>query len=216
MKTATVLILRLIAICPALTAGAVEINLVVNGGFESPGVSGYTTFTAPSSFQGWTVASGAVDIVANNFYAPAVGVQSLDLNSVASGSIFQNVATMPSRAYLVSFAFATNPLPDDPRFPAPAVKVMGVRWNGMLKGQFSQNSTGHTATNVGWQDYSLSVVGTGADTLSFASLTPGSAGPALDNIRLVAVPESKSWCLLFAAVCFVAGFSRQHHRFARL
>lgn len=208
MNTKKLALVLLVVSYPMAMADAIETNLIVNGGFESPRVSGYTTFTARSNFLGWTVNAGGVDVVANNFYAPALGVQSLDLNSVASGSILQNMATTPGRAYLVSFAFATNPLPDDPRFPAPAVKLMWVRWNGMLLGQFSQNSTGHTATNVGWQDYSLSVVGTGADTLSFASLTPGSAGPALDNVRLVAVPEPKPLCLASAAIYLIVAFAR--------
>lgn len=212
MRPKTLAPLLLLTAYRFATASADEANLIVNGGFESPVVSGYVTFAAPNRFQGWAVDSGGVDLTANDFYAPAAGRQSLDLNSIVSGSIFQNVATVPGRQYVLSFAFATNPLPDDPRFPAPSVKLMRVSWNGTSVGTASQSSVGHTGTNVGWRDYSMSVVGTGTDVLSFASLTPGSAGPALDNIRLVAVPEPIACDLLTPFIGFIASFARGRFR----
>jgi len=208
MKTKTCILLIQFALCHFATAGAAQTNLLVNGGFETPTVSRFTTFIAPSSFLGWTVASGGVDIVADSFYATASGIQSLDLNSVVSGSIVQNVTTTPRQVYRVSFAFAANPLPDSPSFPSPVIKQMEVRWDGIVLGALAHNSTGHTATDVGWHDYTLSVVGTGANTLSFASLTPGSAGPALDNVRIVAVPEPSACLWLTAALCAVAALAR--------
>ncbi|WP_197530308.1 DUF642 domain-containing protein [Bythopirellula polymerisocia] len=175
-------------------------NLTVNGDFESPSAPGFVTFNAPSNFLGWRVTNGGVDVVADNFYAPASGHQSLDLNSVASGSVFQDVATNFGQAYLFVFSFAANPLPDNPAFPSPAIKIMEARWNGTVLGTFVQDTTGHTASNVGWLDYAFGVFGTGVDRITFTSLTVGSAGPAIDNIRLWVVPEPSTFVLLSGSI----------------
>src|SRR5688572_9036953 len=178
MKAPTWTLVLCLAPCGFATKAAALTNMAINGDFEAPLAPGFVTFTAPSNFLGWTVASGGVDIVASNFYAPASGLQSLDLNSVTSGSVFQNVATSPGQAYQLLFSLAANPLPDNPAFPSPAIKKMEVRWNATVLESFSPDATGRTASNVGWQDYGFYVVGTGGDRLTLTSLTPGSAGPA--------------------------------------
>jgi hypothetical protein len=61
--------------------------------------------------------------------------------------------------------------------------------------QTGLTSTGQTATDVVWHEYDFIVVGSGADTLSFISLTTGSAGPSLDSVRMVAIPEPSSFVL---------------------
>jgi len=63
---------------------------------------------------------------------------------------------------------------------------MEVRWGTTVVGTLDHDTTGRSGTNVGWRKISFKVVGSGADKLSFASLTPGSAGPAIDDVRLVA------------------------------
>jgi choice-of-anchor C domain-containing protein len=175
-------------------------DVIVNGGFESPAASGFATFIAPGSFLGWTVASGGVDIVASNFYAPASGVQSLDLNSVTSGSVFQNITTTVGQPYLLSFSLAANPLPDNPAFASPAIKQVDVLWNGAVLGTFTPDATGRTATNVGWQQHAFAVIGVGRNRVTFTSLTGGSAGPAIDNVSLTAVPEPSSVSLAWLAL----------------
>jgi hypothetical protein len=39
-------------------------------------------------------------------------------------------------------------------------------------------------TDVGWREFSFTVFGTGNDRVIFRSLTPGWAGPAIDNVSL--------------------------------
>lgn len=210
MKASLRILLFLLALGGFTTPASALTNVLVNGGFESPAVSGYKTVNSPSSFSGWTVATGGVDIVAHNFYAPASGLQSLDLNSVASGSVFQNVATIPGHSYLLTFAFAANPLPDDPSFPAPAVKRMEARWGTTLLGTFMHDVTGRTGSNVGWHDFAFGVVGTGADRLTFTSLTGGSAGPAIDSVSVAEVPEPPAVLLLaLAVIAGSAAFGRR-------
>jgi len=111
MKTRTRILLLHVTLCNFAITGMVSADLIANGGFESPAVPGYTALSAPSSFSGWTVLSGGVDIVASDFYSAASGNQSLDLNTIVSGSISQDLTTTPGQAYLLSFAFAANPLP---------------------------------------------------------------------------------------------------------
>ncbi len=209
MKPQTHILLLHATLCYFAITGTVCAELIVNGGFESPSVPGYLAYSAPSSFSGWTVLSGGVDIVANNFYSPASGIQSLDLNTIVSGSISQDVTTTPGQVYQLSFAFAANPLPDNPSWPAPAIKVMQAHWNTSLLGTFSQDSTGRTATDVGWILHIYTVVGTGTDTLSFASLTDGSAGPALDDVRLEPVPEPSTFVLAALGLFGLAGWRWQ-------
>jgi hypothetical protein len=186
-------------------------NLVVNGGFETPRISGFFTYTAPSGFTGWTVAGGGVDLTAANFYSPATGIQSLDLNSVVSGRIYQDLLTVPGQRYLLTFSLAANPLPDNPAFPSPSVKRLEARWDAQVLGRYSHDATGRTASNVGWHDITALVTGTGSDRLTFLSITPGSAGPAIDNVFLIPVPEPTTvWLFVASALATSMIFGPAH------
>jgi len=171
---------------PSPSGPAAAPNLIVNGGFEVPVAQAFLTIVAPSSFPGWTVSTGGVDVSAASFYASASGAQSLDLNSIVSGSVSQDIATTAGVTYVLTFSFAANPLAGNPCCPAPATKRMEVRWGTTVVGTLDHDTTGRSATTVGWRKISFKVVGSGADKLSFVSLTPGSAGPTIDDVRLVA------------------------------
>jgi hypothetical protein len=161
-------------------------NLIVNGGFESPPLSfSFLTFTAPTSFLGWAVTSGQVDVVHRTFYASASGSQSLDLNGYQSGSASQTVVTRPGGVYTLTFAFAANTVLS---FDSPRVRRMEVRWGPTVIANLDFDTMGFTATNVGWRQYTFSVIGSGTDTISFKSLTVGNAGPAIDDVSLVEGP----------------------------
>jgi hypothetical protein len=51
------------------------------------------------------------------------------------------------------------------------------------------DTTGRSARDVGWREYRFVVRGTGSDRHSFVSVTPGSAGPGIDDVRLVLTAE---------------------------
>lgn len=171
---------------PSPSVPAAAPNLIVNGGFKVPVAQAFLTIVAPSSFAGWTVSTGGVDVSAASFYASASGAQSLDLNSIVSGSVSQDIATTAGVTYVLTFSFAANPLAGNPCCPAPAAKRMEVRWGTTVVGTLDHDTTGRSATTVGWRKISFKVVGSGADKLSLVSLTPGSAGPTIDDVRLVA------------------------------
>jgi choice-of-anchor C domain-containing protein len=177
------LLLALLALS-SRRAGTTE--LVVNGGFERPTAppAGYATYNAGNGFSGWTVATGDVDVVNTNYYASATGVQSLDLNGYGRGEIFQDVTTIPGQGYRLSFALAANPVPR--AGSGLPIKQVEVKWGTNVIATLSHDITGYTAENVGWRQFTFVVTGSGSDRLSFASLTDGNAGPAIDDVSVTA------------------------------
>jgi hypothetical protein len=116
-------------------------NLVINGGFETPLVptNNFSTFTAPTNFAGWTVEFGGVDVVNTNYFQSASGLQSLDLNAVDAGAVYQDIVTLSNVSYRLSFAFGANTA--YPSFP-PAVKIMEVDWNTNVLAVLDYDVTG--------------------------------------------------------------------------
>lgn len=169
-------------------------NLIVNGNFDEPAVTvgGWRTFTAKEGMPGWKVVSGAVDITSTKYFASRSGRQSLDLNALEPGAISQRVATKAGEVYLLSFAFAANPIHD------PGRKVMEVFWNDRRLGVLEFDSTGKTGRKVGWETLSCAVRGSGSDTVTFRSLSPGWSGPAIDKVSLTAAPVGSRSGLRFS------------------
>ena len=104
----------------AVTASAP--NLIANGDFSQPVVSGFETFyplaktTLPSavnSIQGWTVGANSVDVMGNAYWKPLPpgspgDSQSVDLSGGAPGSITQTVSTTAGSSYLLKWYAAGN------------------------------------------------------------------------------------------------------------
>ncbi len=175
------ILLALLVCCPVIHAGSP--NLIVNGGFEKPEVpiKGWTTFTPATSFQGWIVKSGAVDITGTRYFASAAGRQSLDLNALELGSVSQTVETRSGQRYLLTFSYAANPIAEQ------GPKSLDVLWNGRVLATLKVDSTGKTGARPGWVVFSGAVAGTGSDTLSFESKCPGCAGPTIDKVSLTEI-----------------------------
>src|SRR5262249_39635842 len=137
------------------------------------------------------------------------GAQSIDLNGFSPGSIFQDFNFISSGAWTILFDLAGNP-------EGPGVKTVRVDFgesDGPLTslGTFTFDSTGHTRPNMGWITISTSELTVDASTtyrLQFTSLTPGATGPALDNVRLLLVPEPATGSLLAAGVAVAWLFRR--------
>jgi choice-of-anchor C domain-containing protein len=162
-------------------------NLVVNGDFESPYLTGpqaLVTYTAPSTdIPGWTVSAGTLDL--NGLYwENASGRQSLDMSGQdVAGTLTQDLPTIPGKTYVLDFAMAGNP-------GGPPLKEMDVLWNGARVDRATfENSAATTEEAMGWtrKQYVVSVPSSaaGPTTLAFQSLTPGSFGPALDDVRVL-------------------------------
>lgn len=136
-------------------------------------------------YTGWTFTS--VDVGA--FWATTDGVNSVDLNAFAAGSISQDITTTPGVDYTVVFDLAGNP--GWPR----NLKVMEVSAGG-TSAVYSFDTTGRSGGSVasmGWREESFTFTATGATTtLTFKSLHEGSPyiwqdraqGAAVDNVRV--------------------------------
>lgn len=178
--------LPLCALLSSLSTLTAATNLIVNGSFEQPPVplSFFSTFMPPSTFLGWTPVGDGVDILGTHFVQSAVGVQSLELNNVTSGGVYQDVVTSPGEVYRLSFVLGANTDGvGDPR-TGPAVKSVRVQWGTNIVAELSHDVTGHTRSSVGWRQFTFDVKGTGHDRLLFESLTPGWTGAAIDNVSV--------------------------------
>ncbi|HEY9842561.1 MAG TPA: DUF642 domain-containing protein [Candidatus Obscuribacterales bacterium] len=154
-------------------------NLVVNGGFETPDAGGGYNFY-DSSFDGWQVTSGSVDVV-GTYWQAAVGNQSIDLSGYAPGAIEQAFNTQAGRAHRLTLCLAGNSEGGDP------VKQVEVSWNGSRLGTLSFDTTGKSTDKMGWVSYTLILPGSQVSSLSrltLRSLTAGSYGPAVDNVSV--------------------------------
>jgi choice-of-anchor C domain-containing protein len=161
-------------------------NIVVNGDFEIPylvGPGALVTYTAPSTdITGWNLIAGTADL--NGLYwENARGRQSMDMSGLdAAGTLRQSLPTTPGKTYVLDFAMAGNP-------GGPPTKQMEVSWGGAVVDRPTfDNSTATTEQVMGWtrRRYVVSVPSsaTGPTDLTFQSLTAGSFGPALDDVRV--------------------------------
>ena len=96
--------------CLILGGEARAAELIVNGGFEQPSISG-SYQTVSNGVPGWYL-SHDIDMInhANGAWPAYEGAQSIDLSGTsASGAyIEQTFATLPSRAYRLAFHYANN------------------------------------------------------------------------------------------------------------
>jgi choice-of-anchor C domain-containing protein len=164
-----------------LTAHAVpNVQIVKDGSFEKPNVGGGVNLVAGQTFGAWTVGSGDIDVVGTNWWMARNGVQSVDLNGLGPGSIYQDLSTNSGTQYSLSFALAGDPV------CGPQVKEMQVYWGTNLVDDLMFDITGHSGTKMGWKVHKYQVQATGSTTrLSFVSLTQQSAcGPALDSVTV--------------------------------
>ncbi len=196
-----------------LVATPVSAGDLVNGGFESPSIGGlsYLAFsTAPGGFD-WTVASGDVDIFASPSQ-PATGLQSLDLNGWNPGAIYQDLTFSLAGTCVVSFDMSANP------GLGQAIKTLRVSLNPVgapmhTLGEYSLDTAGRTYTDLKW--VAITTPGVVVDTtqtyrLQFTSLSldGGSAGPLLDTVSLVVIPEPSGASLLIGGIALLFGIRR--------
>ena len=162
-------------------------SILVNGSFETYGGSGNSNIG--QGLQGWTIGNaGGIDIVFSTGVVPyywqaADGNVSLSLAYFGPDSVTQTVTTQPGKTYQLTFSMAAE------IYGGPATRTMNVLWNNTVISSPSFQYTGQDPNNMGWTEFSLNVVGTGTDTLSFLATSAGPYGPALDNVSLVLVAE---------------------------
>ena len=175
-------------------------NLITNPSFEDgtdPG-SGFITLNSPNTadIPGWEVYTGNIDYIGGLWQA-ADGSRSLDMNgSYANGGIRQTFTTVNGASYQVTFAMAGNPGVQEVKHLR--VSVAGGDYD------FTFDTTGQAyPTPMGWVDKSFTFTANSTSTLlEFVSIhnpTPpdeSAWGPALDNVRVTAIPLPPSALLL--------------------
>lgn len=184
--------LALILTVGSQVAQADGINIVVNGGFETGDLTGWTEsgdnpgrcFPAvsvqnlgPASFCG-----GAV-----NTFPPHSGQYAAFFNNAAAlgiGSISQTLSTTPGDTYNLTFWLNTFTNPTTPN-------QFIVDWGGQQVADLVNINTNNT-----YVEYSLNVTAAGSNTtLAFLGTNdPSSTG--LDDVSVVAVPEPTTLTLL--------------------
>jgi len=155
-------------------------QMVINGGFENaavdPGSWNYL-INGSTQINGWVVGGAGIDYI-GSLWQPSEGSRSIDLSAYGAGTINTTLNTVPGRTYRLSFDMAGNPGGD------PIEKALRV-WTDDSSQEFTFDTTGKTAENMGWQTRSLDFTATSGTTrLAFESLTNTANGPALDNVRV--------------------------------
>lgn len=191
----------------AVVAPMAHAVAIVDGGFENSNFHGnFQTFNAGADLGGWTVESGSVDLI-NNYWQPAAGHYSLDLNGRSAGVIEQSFATVVGQTYNVSFDMAGNT--DN----GASVKYITAGVTGSHA--FTFDTTGKSRAGMGWTTKGFSFVADSTtSTLRFAGDSRNTYyGAALDNISVMAaVPEPDTYAMLFAGMVLLGGVARRKRK----
>lgn len=189
----------------AACAPAAAQNLVYNGDFELVQYGDPYLGIPPGYLDGWYVEPDSVDVI-GSYWLAASGMQSIDLNGLHPGGIWQDVTTSAGQSYRLSFAMAGNP-------DLAGVKTMEVWWGGVKLDTLRFDSTGHSTTDMGWAYHSYTVTGSGTDRLRFVSMSDYDCyGPTLDNVSVTAVPEPSSVIVLLSGLGLLAPVLRGRKR----
>jgi choice-of-anchor C domain-containing protein len=153
-----------------------------DGTFEFPTApaNSFTELGIGQSIGPWQITRGNVDLIGAGFWQAAEGDQSVDLDGNTEGTIAQTFTTTPGTTYSVTYSLAGNPQ------LGPTVKTGFAGIDGQDFQDFSFDITGKSTTNMGYVGRQFTFVAAGATTtLSFASTTPGAAGPVVDNVQVL-------------------------------
>jgi choice-of-anchor C domain-containing protein len=162
-----------------------------NGSFENgidPGL--FATLNAPDTagIADWSVVSGGIDYI-GTYWTASDGARSIDLNSVIAGSVSQSFPTVIGTTYEVTFDLSGNPdVFSDANNPySPSAKVIEVNAGESTPKNFTYDTSakGNSRYDMRWEKQTYTFVALGENTtITFASKTSGSFGPALDNVLI--------------------------------
>jgi len=166
-----------------------------NGGFENgasvPPCNAYNQ--TGTVITGWDIYVGNIDWETSGGcgWNASTGNYSIDMIGTGGiGGIEQTFDTVPGVVYLVQFDMAGNYGGTD-----TVIKPLDVTVAGNTT-HFTFNTTGHSATNMGWTTKSLQFTATStSETIQFVSdLTASTgtrdAGATLDNVRIAPLADA--------------------------
>jgi hypothetical protein len=172
----------------AVAPQAHAVNLIVNGDFGTGDFSGWTA--SANSYPMYIVAAPTEG---GSAYAAQIAGYTFNPDTLS-----QVVSDTSGQSYTLSFWVYQSP----PNLTASDTSF-NVDWNGTV---FTQP----IPSGIGYQNYTVTVTGTGLDNLTFvAANNPGFT--YLDNVSLsTGVPEPSTWAMMlagFAGLGF-AGYRR--------
>ena len=170
-----------IKLLPAPGAATIVNGSFENGAYVDSGAGFMANVTGSTTITGWTVGGGGVDWV-DTSWTSEDGSRGIDMDaSPSQGTLNQTLATTVNKHYVVSFWMAGNPS-SGPCSPGP--KKLDVRTPFKTK-SYSFDTTGQTFTNMGWTEKFFYFQAHGISTqLTFASMTAGWCGAAIDNVAI--------------------------------
>jgi hypothetical protein len=158
-------------------------NMIVNGGFEYPDVSGsgWGYFSGDGLDGGWVkTSSGPVEIQYGGFGASSFsGKQHLELDADVPGSLKQTVQTEAGQLYTLSFYYT-------PR-PGVTSNRIRVKWNGATLDILDGSGSG-LPSSAAWTLKTYDVTATGSTTdLEFIdeSYSGDKTGGLIDNVVMM-------------------------------
>lgn len=191
----------------AFSAVEANANLIVNGGFEDPVTTDFTTIPAGSPLlTGWTITAGSVDVISPVNQPVFAGNQALDLDGDSPGTIEQAFATVVGGDYLLTFAYANN------AFAGASSASANVSLSGAGSSDLLSEDITHSGSTVDDMNYTLFSFNFTANStttlLRFTSLDPATSngGVILDAVSVTAsaVPEPSALCLLGVGAAILA------------
>lgn len=206
----------LLLLAVLLWCGSVRADLVVNGDFEDPVVSG-NHFGWYNAIPGWTASSNQIEIqVSEGFFggrqvvgqAMSPGTQFVELDAEFNGAMYQDLSTTMGTAYQLEFYYSPRNGVDGNSYPA-STNGIEIYWEGALLDTITAD--GPTAPVNQWAKHTYvlnTTSATGLSRLEFAATgTSDSVGGLIDKVS-VAVPEP-SPVLCLSLLALVAGLRRR-------
>jgi hypothetical protein len=226
-------IMKLLVLLQILAAPAMLANLLTNGGFEDPHVTGTTSESFPAGstdIPGWLVvpfAPADVSIIRDTFtignltFLPHSGSQSINLTGNISGEaagVLQDVKLQVGDEYQLTF-WVGNQDNSAPNFTLDA--TVGLTINNHFVSMYTNSHSSHHALN--WEQFSYTFTATKAATsIEFQNFTiPNEDYIGLDDANLVDItprsgaPEPATLCLVGMAL-LAAGWRRRIGRSTRV
>lgn len=144
----------------------------------------FSTKNAGDTVGTWSINSGSVDVIGNNYWNSPAGDGAIDLNGSSVGAISQTFSTVPGEPYTLSYYLAGNV--DAPGNATSPIKTLTVTVGPEQRTE-SFDVTGKTSTNMGWVLKTISFIADSNTTTAVFQSTSTAApfqGPAISGLSL--------------------------------